>query len=553
VKKILEILIALTLVIVMTIPMATSVNAATQSAEVTGTSGTIYLGGDATTIAEAVSTPYDNKFVQLGSESAIQLKFPGNWYAVKSLSSAADLRINVVDSLYPASAQVSVSADGNSWVNVGVFEDTVNIDIDLDSGIFPPVKYIKVYQNGYYIDPAYPDMGFDLDAVVALNASQIWATSVGAIAFGQSPPPPPPTSLNGVPIYVEGTPPPPAPQTRTTFFPLYTPAGSGKTVNLEAPLAYYKPSDLSYYVFRFWVLGNTGSPPPLPAQTLNQKTLSFSPDADKTANAVYQQIFNLGNINYEGPNINPVGIEHKVWVDLGTLPVVLAPKISGIPVKFKIDGVNSSLTGTVVTDSNGIATFTYTGVNDGRDTIWAFIDSNNNGQFDTGEPRSLNSTDKWWVAHFVTGGGNVKEGKKVAWTFAGMVGVNPEGGAVGSFEIKDNINKLTYQLDQFIVLSFYDGPTNSPSATNSTVRFRGIGTRIDSAGIVDEVTMVIIMQDVKEPGAGSDKIAVELVSVDGVVNPQGLIGSVDVPDLPPIPTLQLKTISGGNFQIHDLP
>jgi hypothetical protein len=546
VKRILEILIVLILAIGMTIPMATPVSAATQNAEFMGSGGNIYLGGIATTIADAVSIPDDGKFIQLGSGSAIQLKFPGNWYAVRNLNSSPDLRIDIFDAEYPASAQVSISADGSNWVNLGVFEDTVNIDIDLDSDIFPPVKYIKIDQDGCYIYPAYPDMGFDLDAVVALNASQLWTTSVGASALGQSPPP---TGLSGVPINCEIMPPPPPSQTRTTYFPLYTPAGSGKTVNLEAPLTYYKTSDLSYYVFRFWVLGNTGTPPPLPAQTLNQRTLSFSPDADKTANAIYQQIFNLGNINYEGPNINPVGIEHKVWVDLGTLPVVLPPKISGIPVTFKINGANSGLADTVDTDSNGIAKFTYTGVNEGRDTIWAFIDSNNNGQWDTGEPRSLNSTDKWWVAHFVTGGGNIKEGKKVTWTFSGIVGVNPGGGATGSFEINDNSHKISYKLDQFIVLTFSGDPTESPNASMNYARFRGIGTRSDGANVV----MVIIIQDNSEPGAGHDKIAIELVSVDGVVNPQGLIGSVDVPDLPPLPPLQLKTISGGNFQVHDLP
>ena len=145
---------------------ATTVSAATQNAAYYSHTGNIYPSSG--TIAAAVAVPDDGLFVQMGPGSTIILKFPGDYFAVPDGTSAADLQVNIFDALFPAYAEVYVGLDGVNWTDVGYWADTANIDLDIEGT--DPVKYVKVDQNGYYIDPAYPILGFDLDAVVALNA-----------------------------------------------------------------------------------------------------------------------------------------------------------------------------------------------------------------------------------------------------------------------------------------------------------------------------------------------------------------------------------------------
>ncbi len=130
-------------------------------------SGDIYLYG-AGTIEEAVADPGDGKFIQMDVGSWIILKFPGDYVAEPDGTAAADLRIVIYDALYPANAEISVSLDGSTWTVIGEYPDTANIDIDLEG--IGAVKYVKVDQNLFYIDPLFPGLGFDLDAIVALNA-----------------------------------------------------------------------------------------------------------------------------------------------------------------------------------------------------------------------------------------------------------------------------------------------------------------------------------------------------------------------------------------------
>jgi hypothetical protein len=142
-----------------------TVMADTQNAVYDSHTGNIYPTGG--TIAEAVAAPDDGKFIQMDVGSTIILKFPGDYAAVPDGTSAADLQVNIYDALFPASAEIFVSLDGSTWTSVGVYSDTANIDLDL---VGSPVKYVKIDQDSKYIDPAYPHLGFDLDAVVALNA-----------------------------------------------------------------------------------------------------------------------------------------------------------------------------------------------------------------------------------------------------------------------------------------------------------------------------------------------------------------------------------------------
>jgi hypothetical protein len=62
--------------------------------------------------------------------------------------------------------------------------------------------------------------------------------------------------------------------------------------------------------------------------------------------------------------------------------------VAGQRVYFTIKGVHTLKGGvaSAVTDSAGKVTFTYAGIRDGTDTITTFLDLNNNGKFDTGEP-----------------------------------------------------------------------------------------------------------------------------------------------------------------------
>lgn len=142
------------------------VSAATQNAVFDSNTDTIHLSSGAS-IADAVAVPDDGKFIQMGAGSTITLKFPGSYVAKPDGTSAADLRIDIYDALYRADAKVFVSLNGTDWTSLGVKSDTANIDIDLDG--IGSVKYVKLDQANNYIDPAYPDLGFDLDAVVALN------------------------------------------------------------------------------------------------------------------------------------------------------------------------------------------------------------------------------------------------------------------------------------------------------------------------------------------------------------------------------------------------
>lgn len=156
------------LVFILSLALVSSALAATpQNAELLSSTGTIHLSSGSS-IAEAVATPDDGDFVQMGVGSTITLKFPGDYVAVPDGTSATDLRVDIYDALYQADAEVLVSLNGTTWTSLGVKSDTANIDLDLEGT--GPVKYVKIDQGSNFIDPAYPDLGFDLDAVVALNA-----------------------------------------------------------------------------------------------------------------------------------------------------------------------------------------------------------------------------------------------------------------------------------------------------------------------------------------------------------------------------------------------
>lgn len=492
-------------------------------------------------IAAAVGAPDDNAYIQLGAGAFIIMKFPGNYFAARDGTSNPDLRIDVSGATLRSSAEVFISADGSTWQSEGIKEDTSNIDIDLDPYSGPPIKYVKIAQNFSGINPDTPDRGFDLDAVISLWPVPMWISSVGAVSLGS-----PSTPLSGVPIYYSVSGGLPPPQTRSTYFLFYT--AVGRAIELTAPLVYNDGSN--YWVFRRWGLGATGTPPPLPGQPMYQVTIAFTPNTDTTANALYQQI-SFGPLSPQTPEFNQVGTNHTLSIDLTALPgpEPTTPTLAGIPISFTINGPNTAASGAVVTDAFGRATFTYTGNNDGIDNIYAFIDGNNDGVWEAGEPRSTNDSIKSWIENFVTAGGNIKNGNKVTWTFGGAVGILGNK-IVGDFELIDHINKVAYHSNEFSALNFQGPPTNSPAASHNTAYFTGDFTNNRDASTI---SLVIWLGDAGEPGTKVDSISVK-TGVGGV--PGAIwIGTLNPDWTPPPPANPYALpviINGGNIQVHNI-
>jgi len=209
-------------------------------------------------------------------------------------------------------------------------------------------------------------------------------------------------------------------------------------------------------------------------------------------------------------DFNPVGTEHIVTATVTIGETEPAP---GVLVDFNVSGVNSPPPSSVLTDSNGQAEFVaYTGSVAGEDKITVAINE---------EPYILVSEEvkKYWLENFVTGGGNIKDGKKVAWTFAGTVG-NLEDDSVGQFQIVDHANKIAYHCNNKFSYLVFDG---------NEAKF--IGTFTNNKNAIEDM-LTIIIKDNGEPGAG-----VDMISVTGFTT---------------LPTGFSDTINGGNFQVHDI-
>ena len=94
---------------------------------------------------------------------------------------------------------------------------------------------------------------------------------------------------------------------------------------------------------------------------------------------------------------NAVGDDHEVWA-------TIAPRVGGVPVRFEVvSGPNSGLSATVVGDSRGRAHFAYVGDGGpGTDVIAAWVDANDNGVLDDGDPQAL-ATKEWLALSTITG------------------------------------------------------------------------------------------------------------------------------------------------------
>jgi hypothetical protein len=87
---------------------------------------------------------------------------------------------------------------------------------------------------------------------------------------------------------------------------------------------------------------------------------------------------------------NPIGTSHTVTATVLTGPF----PVDGEDVVFTVTGANPT-SGSAVTDLAGVATFTYTGVNPGVDTITAFLDLDGDGVQDPDETAMDTATKEW--------------------------------------------------------------------------------------------------------------------------------------------------------------
>jgi hypothetical protein len=127
------------------------------------------------------------------------MRMPGDWLVIPDGTAAPDLAVSVVDDLYPADAEILVSADGTTWSSLGVKSDTADIALNLEG--VGPIRYVKIDQAAHFIDPAYPDLGFDLNGVAALHAGQPWAGTVRSMGYYKTHPTAVPCRTASVPFH----------------------------------------------------------------------------------------------------------------------------------------------------------------------------------------------------------------------------------------------------------------------------------------------------------------------------------------------------------------
>jgi len=76
--------------------------------------------------------------------------------------------------------------------------------------------------------------------------------------------------------------------------------------------------------------------------------------------------------------------------------IQFTPKRPDVPIRFIVTGANPQ-SAIVPTNDDGIASYSYQGVNLGRDEINAFADFNENGSWDPDEPQAKSTATKYWV------------------------------------------------------------------------------------------------------------------------------------------------------------
>lgn len=117
-------------------------------------------------VTGAPDSPPDADFIQISDNSTVTTMFVNN----KAIPAAgADIRIHVYDALFPADAMIEVSQDCSSYTSLGIFSDSANVDLDIESTGYTEVKCVRITDQVAVGDP-FPTLGFDLDAIEALHS-----------------------------------------------------------------------------------------------------------------------------------------------------------------------------------------------------------------------------------------------------------------------------------------------------------------------------------------------------------------------------------------------
>lgn len=119
----------------------------------------------AATVADAVAAD-DGAFIQLPANYWVEMAFPDGVYATPDGTTSPDFTIYTYDALFRADAGISVyvKSNTNNWVSRGVQRDDQG-DLGINLEGVGMVNQVRVIQDGYYMDPAYPNLGFDLNAI----------------------------------------------------------------------------------------------------------------------------------------------------------------------------------------------------------------------------------------------------------------------------------------------------------------------------------------------------------------------------------------------------
>ncbi len=249
-------------------------------------------------------------------------------------------------------------------------------------------------------------------------------------------------------------------------------------------------------------------------------------------------------------DFNPIDTEHEV-------EATISSEVSGIKVWFEVTGANPSGAPpdfSDPTDSNGEAHFSYTGANPGTDTIRAYFDTNGNDDYDSGEP-SLTAT-KYWLEHYVTGGGLIETGKgkdAAKITFGGNVGFDLAGDEVGQWQCNfHNVNKDDLDKGQFHSMEitqiefFYESrlpDADPPDADYNYAHFNANGTFNGEDGWRVRV-------NVTDCGEGN-KITPDQIRIRLYNGPDLVYDSSDpAGDFPNAYPASRTNLDGGNIQIH---
>lgn len=119
-------------------------------------------------VTGAPDSPPTTNFIQISDNSSITLKFVNN-KALPTENDDPDIRIFIYDALFVGSAEILVSQNCTDFISVGIHPDTANVDLNIEGTGLTFVKCVKLVDQVAAGDP-YPLLGFDLDAVEALNS-----------------------------------------------------------------------------------------------------------------------------------------------------------------------------------------------------------------------------------------------------------------------------------------------------------------------------------------------------------------------------------------------